>query len=253
MTKRDRYAQQLGQEPELGQMPTQADIFYPSPAPIPPRRSAGGLALKDGEVQIGAFTLTGTGLQINGNASEDEWRKVGDLLFKLEGAIQWLIGDWLAYGEDVKYGDIGNIAAALGRETKTLYDYAYVARNVVFSVRTENLSWAHHSRVTKFPQDKQDYALKFAEKHGYSFLQFRKWIKLGMPETGLLSEEQAPALPSHGSTPVPKSALNGLEKLTQRDLSTLKPKQIAEGLAYITQARQWLDEMERRLRGDHNA
>jgi hypothetical protein len=208
MTKRDRYAQQLGQEPELAPMPTQADIFYPAPAPIPPRRSAGGLALKDGEVQIGAFKITGTGLEIGQHATQEEWSKVGELLFKLEGSIQWLIGDWLAYGEDVKWGETAIIAEQLGRKTKTLTEYAYVARNVKLSIRMDNLSFGHHQLVASLTPQEQSDALTYAAQHNLSVAAFRKELQ-GQPST--LS----------GGLDTDKS-YNAMKKLMQRDPTIAK-------------------------------
>src|SRR5687767_11538908 len=69
--------------------------------------------LINNQIHIGPFTLTSTGLQIQAGATQDEWSKVGELLFRLEGSIQWLIGDWLAYGEDIKWGDVKKIAEKL--------------------------------------------------------------------------------------------------------------------------------------------
>jgi hypothetical protein len=57
---------------------------------------------------------------------------MGVYLVQMHGAVQWLFGDWLAFGEDVKWGDVPTISAETGIEEKTLYDYTYVARNVQF-------------------------------------------------------------------------------------------------------------------------
>src|SRR5687767_11563397 len=72
------------------------------------------LLVQDGTLVVHDFQFTPTGLIAPENFSEEVWKQIGILLFKLEGSIQWLIGDWLAYGEDVKWGDIPYIAKLMG-------------------------------------------------------------------------------------------------------------------------------------------
>lgn len=218
MSKRDRYAQQLGEEPASSDMPTIQDI-YPLTPPIPPRRSASGLALKDGEVQIGSFTLTGKGLQISSSATRDEWHKVGDLLFRLQGSIQWLIGDWLAYGEDVKWGDVPKLSKELGKAEQTLHDYTSVARRVQFSFRKENLSYTHHAVAANsdLTPEQLEYALEHAAKNDLSVSKFRQWIKKQKGELEMPSLPQGDQL----NTDV---ISRDMQKFWQFDPTTAKPQ-----------------------------
>lgn len=55
----------------------------------------------DGRIQIGVFTMTPTRLVAGGQASLEEWQRIGDVLRRLDASIQWLIGDWFVYAERV--------------------------------------------------------------------------------------------------------------------------------------------------------
>lgn len=112
----------------------------------------------DGVIQAYDFRMTEVGLDPE-NLSLDKanWDQLGQLLFRFDKSIQWLIGDWLTYGENNKWGETEKIAAQMGYEVKTLYDYKLVANNVHFSVRTENLTFGHHKLVAsiKDPEEQQ--------------------------------------------------------------------------------------------------
>lgn len=147
--------------------------------------------------QFGAFRLTGCGLEIGSDPRESDWRELGEFIFSLEGAIQWIIGDWLACGENHKWGDTAAIAASLGRETKTLYEYTYVARSVRFSIRMENLKFGHHQLVAAMNEDDQRAALTHASEHKLSIADFRKWLRgiagdppPPLPAVAVLDEKQ---------------------------------------------------------------
>jgi hypothetical protein len=159
-------------------------------------RAAGQALAADGTIVVQGFQLTPTGLMAPETISPDAWVDVGRLLAKLEGSLQWLVGDWIVYGEAIQWGDIPSLAQELGFATQTLYDYASVSRKVQFSIRIENLSFAHHRLVMSMTPDYQTYALQFAAHHKYSVADFRKWIKLGMPEEGLLNDALTPTLPA---------------------------------------------------------
>ena len=118
----------------------------------------------DGSIRAHDYRLTGVGLDPAALAGDkSQWQQLGQLLFRLEHSMQWLIGDWLLQGESNKWGWHEQIAAELGYEVKTLYDYRYVARNVPFSVRTENLSFGHHKLVAHLDETEQRQWLGLAE------------------------------------------------------------------------------------------
>ena len=118
----------------------------------------------DGSINAYEFRMTEIGLDPeNMSLDETKWDQLGQLLFRFDKSIQWLIGDWLTYGENNKWGETEAIAQQMGYEVKTLFDYKYVAKNVNFSVRTENLSFGHHKLVASLDPEEQQYWLKTAE------------------------------------------------------------------------------------------
>ncbi len=119
----------------------------------------------DGSIQAYEYRLTGMGLDPAAMPSDkSNWQQLGQLLFRFDRSIQWLIGDWLLQGEQNNWGKHEEIADEMGYAVKTLYDYRYVARNVDFSVRTENLSFGHHKLVAQLPPAEQKYWLEQASQ-----------------------------------------------------------------------------------------
>lgn len=147
---------------------------------------------EDGRIQIGVFTMTPTGLVAGGQATFDEWQRLGDVLKRLDGAIQWLIGDWLVYGERVWGETYEQVAEATGINYQTLRDYAWVARNVNLSLRKDNLTFNHHKLVASMTSEEQHRWLQHAAEHQLSLSQMKSAI------------EGKPAALSQGKDPISK-------------------------------------------------
>lgn len=137
----------------------------------------GLVATSEGLIQYKNFELTPTGFVMPEDATSDSFDELGQILFRLEGAIQWLIGDWLAYSEAYQWGDIPALAEQFGREVNTLYDYKKVCSQLKFGVRTPNLSFSHHRLVMYLPSDEQIYWLTQAEANNWSVATLRAAIK----------------------------------------------------------------------------
>lgn len=186
----------------------------------------GALALQDGNLVVEGFQFSPIGLVAPEQFSEETWQQIGILLFRLEGSIQWLIGDWIVYGGQVGWGDLPYLAEKLGRSLQTLYNYSSVARAVEYYRRREELSFGHHDAVTKLEPDAQDAALAFAAENKLSVAAFRKWIKEQQGEAEL------PALPVDEPTTF-KQLSGNLDKLYEVDPERAKPQQrIQASVAY---------------------
>lgn len=135
------------------------------------------LSIHEGTLMVHDFQFTPKGLIPPQNMDRKSWRQVGELLFKLEGSLQWLIGDWLAFGIDRKYGELGKFAEMTGKDEKTLSNYMTVARAIEMSRRRDGLTFGHHEAVTKLDIEEQDQALAYALENGMSVAQFRKVIR----------------------------------------------------------------------------
>jgi hypothetical protein len=216
MSKRDRY--QFDEEDSAESVKiSQAEVFpgSPPPPPVPFRRPQGGAILQEGQLTVGAFKLTESGLEISGSATHEDWGKVGELLFKLEGSIQWLIGDWLVYGEDLTYGDLIARVEATGRHYDTVRNYMVVCRAFELSRRRYNLSFGHYQAAASLSDNDQDEALAYAEKNKLSVASFRKMVQAHI-------DPASKELPG-GDAPSFKALVSSFDKLKQKDPSKAKP------------------------------
>jgi N6-adenosine-specific RNA methylase IME4 len=96
----------------------------------------------------------------------------------MQGAIQWWIGDWWAFGE-ARYGDRKAIVEAEdwgGPSFQTCMDAGWVASKFTTSRRRE-VSFNHHREVAALEQADQDYWLDKAEADGLSVMKLRAAIK----------------------------------------------------------------------------
>jgi hypothetical protein len=108
-------------------------------------------------------TVSRIGLQISDNLSVEEWQELATSIGEAASSIAFIIGDWLVYGQNL-FGTEGDpdrkvdhpsyqlALKATGLDLSTLQNYAYVSRNVPYSVRTERLSWEHHRLMAKLPE-----------------------------------------------------------------------------------------------------
>ena len=130
----------------------------------------------DNGLQVGSFTFTPTGLVVRPSATYNEWKEVGGILHRLDGSLQWLIGDWLVHGQRAWGETYEQIAAATGYEVKTLYNYSYVAAHVDFSSREENLTFGHHNLVAGMEPGEQIRWLAEAIERDWSVAELRDAI-----------------------------------------------------------------------------
>lgn len=199
------------------------------------------LVVQGGAIVIEDFQLTPTSLVAPENVTPESWEQIGKVLLRLEGSIQWLIGDWLVYGLDLKYGEIKNFAEYFERDEHTLYNYMSISRNVESSLRNELLSYNHHVAVSKLAPAEQEYALKYAasaEKRP-SVAEFRKWIAEN------IQGRSTPSLPAGGNF---LSMAKEASRFIQRDPTSLKAEDREEGLGYIAQMRAVFDAWEAKAR-----
>ncbi|SRR5690606_9155362 len=144
------------------------------------------------------FTLHAVGVEIEDWVDQRTWYEFGKLLQQMDYAWEWVVADWLAFG-DHKYGD-GVYATAsrlFGKSARTWEDYAYIARNVRFSERSEVLPVLVHKPVARFGDDPdlQRRLLGIAEQYGLSKAIFEAVIDLylaGKPYDHLLPSQLTP-------------------------------------------------------------
>lgn len=120
----------------------------------PPRRPAspapaisGLVRHEDGTMQYGSISMTSTALVIPDDLDDAAYKELGTVLFTLEGALSWWLGDYAVYGERKWKYTYDALAKAYEKEVETLYTYAGVARAIKPSIRNRGLSFAHHRLV----------------------------------------------------------------------------------------------------------
>ena len=127
-------------------------------------------------------TMTKTGWQLPAGMTIEEWVECGRSLEKIEGAVQWWLGDWWRYGEH----EYGERVAALqeggpleGMNFGTLRNYAWVAGAIETSRRRDVVSFGHHQAVASLTVARQDKWLDRAERDELSVNKLRAAIKQG--------------------------------------------------------------------------
>ncbi len=97
-----------------------------------------------GQITVGNFRLSETGLQIADGVDMDEWQAFGQHIRMMETSIQWIIGDWLAYGEREYGKTYQEVAELTGYTYETLRNLVWVAKQFELSSRNDKLSFGHH-------------------------------------------------------------------------------------------------------------
>jgi N6-adenosine-specific RNA methylase IME4 len=114
---------------------------------------------------LGAFQLTPTGLTVRGQPSFDEWQDAGTKLSRMEGAVQFWIGDWLNAGEQryrEKYAQAVNET-----QVETWMHYAWVSNKVQICTRVQILPWSYHREVAHLDPPTQSALLAEAVEKGW--------------------------------------------------------------------------------------
>lgn len=175
------------------------------------RQGATGLAVQGDAIMVHGFQLTPNGLLAPQDVDRETWEQVGSLLHRLEGSIQWLIGDWLVYGENLAYGELQARVEAAGHNYQTIRNYMVVCRAFELYRRRYNLSFGHYHAAASLPEDQQDQALTYAQENNLSVAAFRKLVRQAID-----GQAETPALPA-SNLPVLKPLMTEFKKLMQRD------------------------------------
>ena len=107
--------------------------------------------------------VTPLGLQFNGQPDFRQWRSLGRKIGQALRSMEFVIGDWLVYGEQNFKStggrptncDYEKAIKETGIDYQRLREFAHVSRRVPLNARNDKLSWYHHRLVAKLPPDKQ--------------------------------------------------------------------------------------------------
>ncbi len=120
--------------------------------------------------------LTKTSLIFKRDITKEEWMDGFNSLKKIEGCIQFWIGDFLAY-RNQKWGMYDDIAEETGYEIKALQNIKSITDKVETSRRREELSFSHHSEVASLSPEKQTEFLNKAVEKKLSVRELREEIR----------------------------------------------------------------------------
>lgn len=210
-----------------------ADQVYSQPGrDIVPRRALADALVKreDGAMVYKRFVLRSIGMEIPSDVTKDELEDVGIFIKGLESSIQWIVGDWANALEFVWGKTYAEIAAKLGYEIKTIYEWAYVCRKV--SIRMEKLRFGHHQAVANLPADAQQAWLDWAVSGGVSVTELRQAMSKGKPNKPHL---------------VPREVKHDWQRVWGLDVRLRTPEQRNEAQKSIDRLRAALDVAERGL------
>lgn len=128
-----------------------------------------------------------------------EWAAMGRRIGTVGRCVQWVLGDWIAYG-NLKFGErYARAAKITGYDPQTLMNMVYVASRFPISRRREELSWSHHEALSAFEAEEQDRWLDQATHHRWSVADLRAMLRVSRRERrekGKGGEESMALLPS---------------------------------------------------------
>ena len=102
-------------------------------------------------IHYGKFTFTATGLlvDVDSRPTFEEWAEVGQVLAVMDRGIQFLIGDWIAYGEGAYKELAAQVVDARDWAEETVRNYRWLARQIPPENRyaDKRLTVAHYQAV----------------------------------------------------------------------------------------------------------
>ncbi|HVX32403.1 MAG TPA: hypothetical protein VHA80_04610 [Solirubrobacterales bacterium] len=137
-----------------------------------------------------------------------EWTAAGRRIGAVGRSIQWLLGDWICYG-NARFGErYARASKITGYDAQTLMNMVYVASRFAVSRRREELSWSHHEALSSLEPEQQDHWLDQAIAHRWSVADLRLMLRLERREKQEMAGRAgtppaAPALSSSSLDPLP--------------------------------------------------
>lgn len=132
----------------------------------------------------GAFVRTALRLPVG--ISYDRYVAVGRLLSEATDSIQWAIGDWAAFGEDVFPEEHSQAWEELGISHHSAMQYIRVSRAIPPAERRQELSWSHHRAVSALPEEQRREWLDRAVRNDWRKWQLEDALQAAREEQGVL-------------------------------------------------------------------
>lgn len=191
------------------------------------------------------FNVMTTGVQFADTVTQKDWEAFGEMVVNINTAIQWIIGDWLAYGIQREWGKTYEEAAQLtGYTVETLRDFVWVASSIDLSLRNDTLSFTHHRAVAHLPPEQQVSFLETAAKERWSMRTLRSQVSgdATPPSKGLIGRVRDFYAQKWSKY---ENYKRRLDKRGQGELSQIEQLVIKD----IEKAQEFLREIQRRKKG----
>jgi len=114
-------------------------------------------------------------LEFKRDLTEEEWLETGQVLRRMNGAVQWWIGDW--WKASIRYGEGEALAEATDFSYATCKQYGWVAEAYEKSIRIDNLDFKHHLIALSAPESERMDWLERAAEEKWSTGKLRKEIR----------------------------------------------------------------------------
>lgn len=128
--------------------------------------------------QAGALTPTGLTLT-DPDLPIGQAEAIGTLLGSMHKSVQFAIGDWLIFVEDVYPEQWSQMSELLGLSEDKRREYRRVAVRVPKSVRRANVDWSQHRAIAPLPLPEQRMWLKKVEVERMSHHALRDELRNG--------------------------------------------------------------------------
>lgn len=128
--------------------------------------------------QAGALTPTGLTLT-DPNLPISQAGAIGTLLGAMHKSVQFAIGDWLNFIEQVYPDEWSQMSELLGLSEEKRREYKRVASRVPKSVRRAKVDWSQHRAVAVLPPPEQKQWLKRVEAERMSHHALRDELRNG--------------------------------------------------------------------------
>lgn len=125
-------------------------------------------------IRIDGASISRVGAEFSPTLPLKDWLTIGQQLNAIGSCYQFLLGDWLNFGQRT-YGEKYRQACSdTGIDYGTLANYCYVCGKVEFSRRRETLTYSHHYEVSDLPMRDQDKWLEKADENHWSVAEMRR-------------------------------------------------------------------------------
>lgn len=114
----------------------------------------GAIVPVDGGLVLNEQFYPAMGATFDGLAQAD-WVSVGERLFQVDSALQWIIGDWINYGVDKFKVSVEEIANHFNRDPQTLQNWMLVCKSLPQPRRRDGLDFGHHAVVATLSENAQ--------------------------------------------------------------------------------------------------